>query len=62
MSSQHDTDWELSSNGNLWRRENGVPLIVGISKYGRVWAQPQRTKSEEQANQFSQRQRDGGRA
>ena len=38
MSSQHDTDWDLSAKGNWWRRENGVPLIVGESKYGRIWA------------------------
>jgi hypothetical protein len=38
MSSQHDTDWDLSAKGNLWRREDGTPMIVGISKYGRIWA------------------------
>ena len=38
MTSQHDTDWDLSAKGNLWRRENGTPLIVGMSKYGRIWA------------------------
>ena len=38
MSSQHDTDWDLSAKGNLWRRQDGIPLIVGMSKYGRIWA------------------------
>ena len=38
MTSQHDTDWDLSAKGNWWRRENGTPLIVGMSKYGRIWA------------------------
>lgn len=38
MTSQRDTDWDLSAKGNWWRRENGIPLIVGMSKYGRVWA------------------------
>ena len=38
MSSQHDTDWDLSAKGNLWRRQDGTPMIVGISKYGRIWA------------------------
>ena len=38
MSSQHDTDWDTSTKGNLWRRQDGTPLIVGMSKYGRIWA------------------------
>ena len=38
MSSQHDTDWDTSAKGNLWRRQDGTPLIVGMSKYGRIWA------------------------
>lgn len=38
MNSQHDTDWVLSAKRNWWRRENGIPLIVGMSKYGRIWA------------------------
>ena len=37
MISNRDTDWDLSAKGNWWRRENGTPLIVGISKYGLVW-------------------------
>ena len=38
MIPQHDTDWDLSAKGNWWRRENGTALIVGMSKYGRIWA------------------------
>ena len=38
MTPKHDTDWDLSAKGNLWRRENGTPLIVGMSKNGRIWA------------------------
>ena len=38
MTSQHDADWDLSAKGNWWRRENGTLLIVGMSKYGRIWA------------------------
>ena len=38
MTSQHNTDWDLSAKGNWWWRENGTPLIVGMSKYGRIWA------------------------
>lgn len=38
MIPQHDTRWQLSAKNNWWRRENGTPLIVGISKYGRIWA------------------------
>ena len=38
MSSQHDTDCDLTAKGNWWRRKNGTPLIVGMSKYGRIWA------------------------
>ena len=38
MISNRDTDWDLSAKGNWWRRENGTPLIVGMSKYGRIWA------------------------
>ena len=37
MTSQHDTDWDLSAKGNLWRRQDGTPMIVGMSKYGRIW-------------------------
>jgi hypothetical protein len=32
-----DTDWDLSAKWNWWRRENGTPLIVGMSKNGRIW-------------------------
>ena len=38
MIPNHDTDWALSAKANWWRRENGVPLIVGMSKHGRIWA------------------------
>ena len=38
MSSQHDTDCDLTAKGNWWRRIDGTPLIVGQSKSGRVWA------------------------
>jgi hypothetical protein len=38
MTSQHDTDWDTSAKGNLWRRQDGTPMIVGMSKYGRIWA------------------------
>ena len=38
MSSQHDTDCDLTAKGNWWRRENGTPLNFGMSKYGRIWA------------------------
>jgi hypothetical protein len=38
MIPNHDTDWALSAKGNWWRRANGVPLIVGKSKHGRIWA------------------------
>jgi hypothetical protein len=38
MSSNRETDWDTSAKGNLWRRQDGTPLIVGMSKYGRIWA------------------------
>ena len=38
MTSQYDTDLALPTRPNWWRRENGTPLIVGMSKYGRIWA------------------------
>lgn len=38
MTSQHDTNWTMSAAENWWRRENGIPLIVGMSKYGRISA------------------------
>jgi hypothetical protein len=38
MYSTHDTDWATSSKGNLWRRINGVVLVVGRNKYGDYWA------------------------
>ena len=38
MTSQHDTDWDLSAKGNWWRRQDGTPLIVGQAKSGRIWA------------------------
>ena len=38
MTSQRATDWAPSARPNWWRRENGTPLIVGMSKYGRIWA------------------------
>jgi len=38
MTPQHDTDWDLSARGNWWHRQDGTPLIVGMSKYGRIWA------------------------
>ncbi len=38
MTSNRDADWGISSRGNLWRRVNGTPLIVGQAKSGRIWA------------------------
>ena len=38
MTSQHNTDWTSSVEGNWSRRGNGIPLIVGMSKYGRIRA------------------------
>ena len=34
----HDTPWATSAKGNIWRRVNGIPLIVGKRKDGRWWA------------------------
>ena len=34
----HDTDWAISSKGNLWKRANGVVCVVGQRKDGRYWA------------------------
>lgn len=34
----HDTDWAISSKGNLWRRKDGVALVTGERKDGRYWA------------------------
>ena len=30
--SNHDTDWDLSAKGNLWRRASGLALVVGLAK------------------------------
>lgn len=38
MMPQHDTDWALSAKGNWWRRIDGVAMIVGKTKDGRIWA------------------------
>ena len=34
----HDTDWEMSSSGNWWRRQDCSILITGRFKNGRYWA------------------------
>ncbi len=34
----HDTEWATSSNGNTWKRINGIGLVVGKRKDGRWWA------------------------
>jgi hypothetical protein len=34
----HDTDWARSIKGRLWKRTNGIALIVGEKKNGRYWA------------------------
>ena len=34
----HDTDWEMSSSGNWWRRPDCSILIAGRFKNGRYWA------------------------
>ena len=34
----HDTDWARSTKGRLWKRTNGIALIVGEKQNGRYWA------------------------
>jgi hypothetical protein len=34
----HDTEWTTSAKGNIWKRTNGIALIVGQRKDGRWWA------------------------
>jgi hypothetical protein len=34
----HDTEWATSPKGNLWKKTNGIALIVGEKKNGRYWA------------------------
>ncbi len=34
----HNTEWSTSAKGNLWKRIDGVALIVGKSKHGKWWA------------------------
>jgi hypothetical protein len=35
----HDTDWAISAKGNLWRRKDGVLLLVGKrTSDERFWA------------------------
>ena len=34
----HDTDWARSPKGRLWKRTDGIALIVGGKKNGRYWA------------------------
>lgn len=35
----HDTSWARSAKGNLWRRMDGVSLVVGKRKSdGQFWA------------------------
>ena len=36
--STRDTEWATSPKGNLWKRTNGIALIVGKKKNGRYWA------------------------
>jgi hypothetical protein len=39
MYSDHNTDWAPSAKGNVWRRINGVVLVVGRSKTdSKYWA------------------------
>lgn len=33
-----DTEWATSAKGNIWKRTNGIALIVGKRKDGRWWA------------------------
>lgn len=33
-----DTEWATSAKGNIWKRTNGVALVVGKKKDGRWWA------------------------
>lgn len=33
-----DTEWATSAKGNIWKRTNGIALIVGQRKDGRWWA------------------------
>ena len=37
MSSQDDTDWAVSSAGNLWKRSDGRILIVGSKDGKNYW-------------------------
>jgi hypothetical protein len=32
--SDRDTEWDTSAKGNIWRRVNGVVLVIGKKKYG----------------------------
>jgi len=34
----HDTDWAISSRGNLWKRRHGIVLTVGQKTNGCYWA------------------------
>ena len=34
----HDTSWDRSRKGNLWRRLNGSVLVVGEKSDGSYWA------------------------
>lgn len=36
--SSKDTDWATARSGNIWKRSNGIPMIVGKRKDGRWWA------------------------
>lgn len=36
--STKDTDWATSAKGNIWKRTNGIALIVGKRKDGKWWA------------------------
>ena len=34
----HDTEWATSSKGNIWRRSNGIALVIGKRRDGKWWA------------------------
>lgn len=34
----HDTQWATARSGNIWKRTNGITMIVGKRKDGRWWA------------------------
>jgi hypothetical protein len=34
----HDTPWDRSKKGNLWRRLDGAVLVVGEKSDGSYWA------------------------